>query len=77
MTALAAAANRQQRGEARLFRVPVNAASVIHKGAIVALDTTGNAVPGADTAAFVVVGIARESVTGGTNDGDEWVTLEA
>lgn len=49
---------------------PVNAASVIFKGSLVAIDTDGFARPGVDTASFRVAGIAAESVTGGAADGD-------
>lgn len=72
MAALAAAKNVLSRKEIGLTRYPVNAGSVIHKGAIVCIDADGYLVPAADTAGLVVVGIADESVTGGSADGDEW-----
>lgn len=49
---------------------PVNAASVIYKGALVVIDAEGYLRPAVDTAGFRVVGIAAESVTGGAADGD-------
>ncbi len=76
MTALAADANRQQRGESRLFRVPVAATEQIYKGAIVGINATGFAIAAVSGADSFVAGIARENVLGGAADGDEWVTVE-
>lgn len=77
MTALAAAAQRQHRGLAKTLPVPVAADAVIYKGAIVCIDGDGFAIPGADTAAIQVIGIAAETIdnTGGS-DGDKTVEVE-
>lgn len=76
MAALGAAANRRSRGTASIVRVPVKATTQIWKGGIVAIDTAGLAVPGADTAAFQVIGIAAESRLGGATDGAVFVEVE-
>jgi hypothetical protein len=54
---------------------PVDAGAVIYNGAIVCLDSTGYAVPGATATGLLAVGIAQQSVTGGTNDGDTHVPI--
>lgn len=70
MTALAAAANRKSK-YLELQVYPVNALSVIHQGALVAIDSDGYARPATDSATDLrVVGVAEESVTGGAADGD-------
>ncbi|MBK8260279.1 MAG: hypothetical protein IPK80_02955 [Nannocystis sp.] len=55
----------------------MNAASVILKGGLVCIDTDGFARPGTDTASFRCAGVAAESVTGGTTDGDKFVLVES
>ena len=59
---------RSKKGDLMVY--PVNALSQIYKGAIVCVDDDGFLVPGADTAAFRVVGVADENVLGGAADGD-------
>ncbi len=54
---------------------PVDALAVILNGTIVALDSTGYAVPGISGTGLITVGIAQESVTGGAADGDVNVTV--
>lgn len=76
MTALSTAYARTSRGYVTKRSFPVNAGSVIYKGGIVCLDTDGYARPGADTSGFVCAGIAYESKTGGSADGDVWVMVE-
>jgi hypothetical protein len=57
--------------------IPVAAAAVIYKGALVALNANGFAAPAGDTASFLVAGIAREKVdnSAGAN-GDKSVVCE-
>lgn len=76
MAALAAAANRQARGTCKTIRVPVKATTQIWKGAIVALDANGFAIPATDTAGLQVAGIAAESKLGGATDGAVYVQVE-
>lgn len=74
--ALSAATTREYKDWGMVEKsYPVNAGSVIYKGALVAIDTDGYARPAVDTANFRVVGIAAESVTGGASDGDEEVKV--
>lgn len=54
---------------------PVNASEVIYKGSLVVIDTDGYARAGVDTASYRCVGIAAESVTGGSADGDEEIQV--
>lgn len=55
--------------EGELLAVPVAASAVIYKGSLVCRNTSGYAVPAADTASFVFEGVAFEKVdnTGGAN----------
>lgn len=62
MAALTIARNREAKGYTKLRDYPVAAAAKIFKGAIVCLNTAGLAVNAADTASFVVAGIAQETV---------------
>lgn len=71
MGALSANRISNYKGTPTLQRYPVNAASVIYKGALVVIDTDGYLRPAVDTTGFIVVGIATEAVTGGSADGDE------
>jgi hypothetical protein len=71
MTALTAdRKTSQQEGKSQSY--PVGADAVIYLGSIVCIDSTdGYAYPGADTANFLFVGIAEESVDAtGLSDGD-------
>lgn len=77
MTALGAAANRRARGQlGNRIKVPVKATSQIWKGGIVGCGTDGFAVAGVKDANVKVLGIAMESVLGGSTDGAEYVTVE-
>ena len=76
MTALTGAFDRSKRGQPTTRRFPVNAASVIYKGGLVAIDTDGYARPMSDTASYRCAGVAAESKTGGTADGDVYVLVE-
>lgn len=60
MTALAADAQREKRGVGRVMTFPVDGGSVIYKGAIVAVNAAGFAIPAADAAGIAVVGVAAE-----------------
>lgn len=51
-------------------------AGKIPKGAFVCLDATGYAVNGADTTAFVYVGIATETKTASGSDGDVKIEVD-
>ncbi len=70
MTVLAAAANRRSKFF-DLQQYPVNAASQIWQGGLVNIDSTGNAVAATDSSSDLrCVGVAEESVLGGSSDGD-------
>lgn len=56
---------------------PVKANITIYAGSMVMMDATGFAVPAANTASCVLVGIARSRAVGGTTDGAVWVTVDA
>lgn len=77
MAALAAARLTDVRGNPVETRYPVNALSVIYKGALVVIDTDGYARPAVDTSGFKVVGVAIETVTGGAADGDVYVRVQS
>jgi hypothetical protein len=62
MTVLSADANIQSKDLPTILSYPVEDNVKIYKGAIVAIDTSGYATNAADTASFVVVGIADEDV---------------
>lgn len=62
MAALTADKNRRSRGSARHLSLPVDGGSVIYKGAIVAIDANGYAIPASDAAGLQVAGIAYEKV---------------
>jgi hypothetical protein len=50
--------------------VPVYASAVIYKGGLVMVNSSGYAIPGADTASCKCFGVAMEDKTGGTSSGD-------
>lgn len=62
MTALSAAFNRQKRGISKIISLPLDASAKIYKGGLVAINTSGYAVPGASTTAFIIAGVAVETV---------------
>jgi len=63
MTALAAGVITQTRGEPQLFvSIPVVASDIIYEGGLVSVNSAGNAIPAADTASTLFVGIADETV---------------
>ena len=70
MTALAADVNRQARSGDIVARPMDGAAQTIYKGSLTCNDTTGYAVPGADTASFIFLGVAREKKTIATTETD-------
>lgn len=77
MAALAAAANRQARGELKgRIRVPVKATSQIWKGGLVGCGTDGFAVAAVSGANVKILGIAAESKLGGATDGLVYVEVE-
>ncbi len=49
-----------KRKEGELLELPVAGSTKIYKGSLVALNTSGYAVPGADTANFIFAGVAHE-----------------
>jgi hypothetical protein len=78
MTALSADANREKRGEGRVFALPVAGDAVIHKGALVGFDADGFAIPASDTASQVVAGVAMEAKDAtGLADGAVKVRVQA
>ncbi|MDX1932000.1 MAG: hypothetical protein SFU56_05290 [Capsulimonadales bacterium] len=54
-------------GQQKAYRMA--ASTTIHKGALVAVNSQGWAVPASDTAGLIVVGVAAESRTNGTPAG--------
>lgn len=78
MAALTANKNLEARAYVKgLDPFPVAASTVIYKGAIVALNAAGFAVPAADTAGLQVVGIAHDKVDNSTGaNGDKNVIVE-
>jgi hypothetical protein len=74
--ALAPAQELDMRDPGHIREYPVAAAAVIHKGAICMWHaTTGDIIPGADTAGSYFAGIAIESVTGGATSGAKRVKV--
>lgn len=71
MTALSADANRKSR-VAGIRSYPVAASTQIYKGALVAIDSDGFLIPGANTAGIQIVGVADENVDNNPgSDGDK------
>lgn len=69
----AATADRQTQkiGHEIYFDYPVSASTTIYKGTMVAADADGYLVSGADTANYVIVGVAAENVDNSSgSDGD-------
>jgi hypothetical protein len=67
-----------KRGPSLQMGYPVAASTKIYANTMVALNTSGYAVPGADTAAFKVVGMSTgqvDNVSGAA--GDKWVIVES
>lgn len=64
-----------ERQEGILNNVKIAASTTIYKGSIVAFNTAGYAVKGADTASFVFAGIAMETVSNGTVAGEKEVRV--
>jgi hypothetical protein len=69
MAALTKDRNTVSAWKGRRISLKVKANAVIYKGAMVAVDATGFAVPAADTAGLKVMGVAQDSVnnTGGAD----------
>ena len=56
---------------------PVQASAVIYKGSLVCVDATGYALPGADTADYVFLGVAIEEADNSAgSDGDVTVRVQ-
>jgi hypothetical protein len=62
MAALTADRNTPTKGEPELRELPVKAATTIYAGALVCLDASGWAVPGATATTLVAIGRAEEKV---------------
>lgn len=62
MTALSADLAQARRGEGICFEHPVAASTTIYKGSLVSLNSSGYAIPAADTASTTCVGVAEEKV---------------
>lgn len=75
MSALTAARNTKAYAPGTLRSYPMDALAVIYEGGIVALDSTGYAVPGSASTTQLAVGIAMESKTAGAVDGDTSITV--
>lgn len=74
--ALSAAQELDMRNPGEILNLPVAAAAIIYKGAICMWHaTTGDIIPGADSAGGYFAGIAIESVTGGATSGAKRVNL--
>lgn len=75
MAALTQDVIRRSKGPLQLQSYKVAADAVIHKGAIVCVNTSGYLAPAADTASFLCVGIATAAAnnTGGANGDIECV----
>ena len=58
-----------KRSQGDIITVPVEAGESIYSGTIVMADTDGYAVPGADTASCIFLGIAADTVTNSGADG--------
>lgn len=62
MAALSANRLTNISGSFRTVSKPVKASTTIYKGGLVAIDSTGYAVPAADTAGHKVIGVALEKI---------------
>lgn len=60
MAALTADRQTPHKGEGKVQELPVAASTVIYKGSIVSINSSGYAIPGADTASTIVAGIATK-----------------
>ena len=76
MAALLKDRNTRNKHLGRVQRFPVLAATQIYKGAAVAIDAAGFAIPATNVAGQIVVGVATHSVLGGAANGDEYVNCE-
>jgi hypothetical protein len=74
MTALSAA-YEAKRQDGEIISVPVKASAVIYKGALLVDKGTGYAEPGTDGSGYILLGVAVESVTGGSSDGAKEVRV--
>jgi hypothetical protein len=75
--AAAAAAREAQRTDGKLKSVPVAASTKVYKGTLVAINSSGYAVPAADTANFKLAGVAYETVDNSSGaNGDKSVRVE-
>lgn len=74
MTALSSA-YEAERQDGQIVSVPVKSSAVIYKGALLVDKGTGFAEPGADGSGFIFLGVAVESVTGGSTDGAKEVRV--
>jgi hypothetical protein len=77
MTAITVDAQREKRGIGRVFALPMSNVKIV-KGALVCVNTSGYAVSAADTASFVVAGVAIEQVdNSGGSAGDKVIRVDA
>ena len=74
MTALSAS-YEAKRQDGIIVSVPVKAAAVIYKGALVVNKGTGYAEPGVDGSGYIFLGVAVESVTGSSVDGEKTIRV--
>lgn len=74
MTALTSALE-VERQDGQIVSVPVLANAVIYKGALVVDKGTGYASAGVDGSGYIFLGVAVESITGGSADGDKEVRV--
>ena len=66
-----------KRKDGEILELPVAGSTKIYKGSLVALNTSGYAVPGADTASFIFAGVAMEQAdnSGSATNGAETVRV--
>lgn len=76
MTALAADKLRERDGQAYQIPIPVAASTTIYQGALVCYNTSGYAVPAADTSGFRIAGVATAQVVNSGSAGDKTVVVE-
>jgi len=76
MTALSADRNTKF-AEPTVESYPVAASTKIYKGSLVMINSSGYAIPGADTASCVFVGVAQEQIDNSSgSNGDKRVTVK-
>lgn len=58
-----------------MINLPVAASETIYKGTIVSMNASGYLEDAADTASFLVMGVAADTVVGGASDGDVYAPV--